>query len=59
MISNTEKSRIRRERYPDRVRSYLNAWRKANPDKVKEYNRQYYERRKALRQEQKGSGEDA
>jgi len=46
-MTNTEKSRIRRERYPERVRAYLNEWRSANKDKVKEYNRRYNERRKA------------
>ena len=53
-MTNTEKSRIRRERYPERVRAYLNEWRSANKDKVKEYNRRYNERKKA-----KQSGGDA
>lgn len=26
-------------------REYLKAWRKRNPDKVKQYNREYWERR--------------
>ena len=46
-MTNTEKSRIRRERYPERVRAYLNEWRSTNKDKVKEYNRRYNERKKA------------
>lgn len=43
-----------KERYKETVK----IWRSSHPEKVKEYNRRQYERRKALRQEQKGSGED-
>ena len=44
-----------KERYKETVK----IWRSSHPEKVKEYNRRQYERRKALRQEQKGSVEDA
>ena len=44
-----------KERYKETVK----IWRNSHPEKVKEYNHRQYERRKALRQEQKGSGEDA
>lgn len=43
-----------KERYKETVKT----WRSSHPEKVKEYNHRQYERRKALRQEQKGSGED-
>lgn len=45
--------------HKEKYRETARRWRKNNPEKVKETNHIQYERRKALRQEQKGSGEDA
>ena len=57
-MTNAEHQRNWRKRHPEQARQNRKRWRESHPEKVKEYNHRQYERRKALRQEQKGSGGD-
>ncbi len=58
MGARTEYNREWRKSHPELMKASRDRWRKSHPEKIKEYNHRQYERRKALRQEQKGSGED-
>lgn len=52
-MTNAERQKKWRQNHPERFYAMVKRWREANPEKVKEYNHRQYERRKALRQEQK------
>ena len=57
MGTRTEYNREWRKSHPELMKASRDRWRKANPDKIKEYNRRQYERRKALKQ--KGADTDS
>lgn len=58
MVDKAEYNRAWRKANPEKFNASVKRWRQAHPEKMKEYNHRQYLRRKALRQEQKGSGED-
>ena len=47
------------EKAKEARRAYSNAWRAANKDRVKEYNRRYWERKAAQMQKKPDNGNDS